>query len=315
MANQDKVTLAKEMAQEKFGKMKLWFGDKKKQFDHRITMEGILKQARESFEYFQTSEMLQMEKKISNKLMRDAWGIVFLTEVKVGALAGGKIGTGILITRIEDKEDEWSAPIAIGTGGFSFGFQAGVSKVDHIIILPSPNHVKAFLGKGQLQIKGNANAAVAMYGRDANVGVGVNDKGDAAPIMSYSFGVKGLYAGVSIDGACLVPRNKCNQQFYGKQVSLEQIINGSVEKPNLNENYKRIIELIDHNEMINGNVNAKGIQNENVGYQPPSNNNNNYNKLNDEDKENDHTEGNLQEEILGLPDNSEYDQFKSGYSF
>lgn len=86
---------------------------------------------------------------ISNKQFttnRDAYGIVFLTEVKVGALAGGKMGTGIIITRIENKEDEWSAPIAIGTGGLSFGFQAGVSKVDHIIILPSPNHVKTFLG-------------------------------------------------------------------------------------------------------------------------------------------------------------------------
>lgn len=67
---QDKLQSAKEMAEEKFGKMKIWFGDKKKQFDHRMTMEGILKQARESFEYFTKSEMLQMEKKISNKLMR-----------------------------------------------------------------------------------------------------------------------------------------------------------------------------------------------------------------------------------------------------
>mmetsp|Transcript_3983 Transcript_3983/g.3452 ORF Transcript_3983/g.3452 Transcript_3983/m.3452 type:complete len:311 (+) Transcript_3983:95-1027(+) len=310
MATQDKVALAKEMAQEKFGKMKLWFGDKKKQFDHRITMEGILKQARESFEHFTKSEMLQMEKKISDKLMRDAWGIVFLTEVKVGALAGGKVGTGILITRIENKEDEWSAPIAIGTGGFSFGFQAGVSKVDHIIILPSPNHVKTFLGKGQLQIKGNAEAAVATYGRDANVGVGVNDKGDAAPIMSYSFGVKGLYAGVSIDGACLVPRNKCNETFYGKQVTLQQITSGYVEAPKLNEDYQKIILLIGSNKAINGNQDTQGIVNENLGYQAPSINNNNNNNYND--KENNY-DGNLQEDMLGIPDNSEYDQFNSSF--
>lgn len=172
---------------------------------------------------------------------------------------------------------------------------------------------KYFLGKGQLQIKGNVNAAVAMYGRDANVGVGVNDKGDAAPIMSYSFGVKGLYAGVSIDGACLVPRNKCNQMFYGKQVSLEQIIKGMIERPSLNPDYKRIIDLINQNEMINRDENVKGILNENVGYQPPSINNNS--NSDDYDKENDQNEGNLQEEQLGLPANSDYDQFDSGYSF
>ena len=78
---------------------------------------------------------------------RDAYGVVFLTEVKGGLLFGGvKAGTGLLMTRVEGQENEWSAPIAIGTGGVSAGLLAGVSKVDHIIILPSPNHVKAFIG-------------------------------------------------------------------------------------------------------------------------------------------------------------------------
>jgi len=244
------------MAQVKLDKMKGWFGDVKKKFDHRITMEGILKQARESFEYFLTSKTIPIEQRINDKLMRDAYGIIFLTEVKVGALAGGKIGTGIIIARIEDQEDEWSAPIAIGTGGLSFGFQAGVSKVDHIIILPSPNHLKTFLGKGQLQIKGNAELAVAKYGRDANVGVGVNNKGDAAPIISYSFGAKGLYGGVSIDGAVLIPRKSCNADFYGKHVELNEIITGKIEAPSLNDDYKRIVELLDNNTQINGTHNG-----------------------------------------------------------
>eukprot|EP01083_Nonionella_stella_P234258 824709_1 len=152
------------MAQEKFAKVKNWFDDAKKKLNQRITMEGILKQARESFEYFlESRSAFDVEKKISDKLMRDAYGIVLLTEVKVGVLAGGKVGTGVIIARVEDKDNEWSAPIgiihlivticvnsdgliAIGTGGLSMGFQAGVSKVDHIIILPSLNHVKSFLG-------------------------------------------------------------------------------------------------------------------------------------------------------------------------
>ena len=146
MAQQSKVSEAKEMARESFSKMKVWFGDQKKKFDQRVTMEGILKQARESFEFFLESGIVEIEKEITKKLMRDAYGIVFLTEAKVGLGFGGKIGTGIIITRIEDKEDEWSAPIAIGTGGVSFGLQLGISKVDHIIILPSPNHVKTFIG-------------------------------------------------------------------------------------------------------------------------------------------------------------------------
>eukprot|EP01084_Bolivina_argentea_P131921 232800_1 len=231
------------MAQEK---VKTWFDSAKQKFDYRITMDGILKQARKSFEYFLESGAVDFEKKISEKLLRDAYGIVLLTEVKAGVIAGGKVGTGIIIVRIEDKEDEWSGPIAIGTGGFSFGLQGGASKVDHIILLPSPNHVKTFLGKGQLQIKGNAQAAIAQYGRDANVGIGVNDTGNAAPIISYSYGVKGLYGGVSIDGGVLVARKKCNKEFYGRDIDLNKIYSGEIEPPLLNADYSRIIQLLNN---------------------------------------------------------------------
>ena len=44
----------------------------------------------------------------------------------------------------------------------------------------------SYAGKGQLSLKGTAEAAIIKVGRDANVGVAVSDKGDAAPIMSYS---------------------------------------------------------------------------------------------------------------------------------
>ena len=72
---------------------------------------------------------------------------MFLSVIKAGVGIGGKVGTGIIIVRIEGKENnEWSAPMAVGTGGLSVGFQFGASKCDHIVILPSPNHVKAFLG-------------------------------------------------------------------------------------------------------------------------------------------------------------------------
>ena len=134
------------MAQEKVNDIKQWFGKAKDKFNQRMTMDGILKQARESFEYFLNSDTIPIEDKIRAKLIRDAYGIVLLTEVKAGLTIGGKMGTGILIVRLENKELEWSAPIAVGTGGFSFGLHAGISKVDHIIFLPSPNHVKTFLG-------------------------------------------------------------------------------------------------------------------------------------------------------------------------
>jgi len=246
------------MAQERLDKLKSWFGDSKKKLDERLTMEGILRQARESFEHFLSQgDMVSVERRISDKLWRDAWGIVFLSEIKAGFGIGGKAGTGIFITRVSNAEsaenansssssNEWSAPMAVGTGGLSVGFQFGASKVDHIVILPSPNHCKAFLGDGQLHIKGNAEAVVLDVGRDANVGVGVSNRGDAAPIMSYSFGVRGLYGGVSIDGAVLIPRKQCNDAFYGESVDFAQLSSGQIAAPTQNGDYRKIIKLLAH---------------------------------------------------------------------
>merc|ERR1719334_2050939 len=207
--------------------------------------------------------MVQIEKNIADKLWRDAYGIVFLSEIKAGLGIGGKAGTGIIIARVEseneEEKDSWGPPAAVGTGGFTAGFQVGASKVDHIIILPSPNHIKAFLGKGQFKLGAGAEAVVSNIGRDANVGVGVNTKGSAAPIMSYSFGVKGIYAGITLDGTVLVPRNDCNTLFYGENVTLEEIINGKVDTPT-NGDYQTIVKLLEVNSRITGNEKGHRMQ-------------------------------------------------------
>ena len=67
---QEKTEQAKQFTRESFSKMKTFFGDQKKKWDQRVTMEGVLKQARESFEYFLQSGAIQIEKTISDKLMR-----------------------------------------------------------------------------------------------------------------------------------------------------------------------------------------------------------------------------------------------------
>merc|ERR1712048_1000657 len=212
-----------------------------------------------------------MGNKIRSKLIRDAYGIVLLTECKAGLTVGAKMGTGIIIVRLDnDSGSEWSAPIAVGTGGFSFGLQGGISKVDHIVFLPSPNHVRTFLGKGQFSVKGNAEAAVVSVGRDANVGVAVNDKMDAAPIMSYSFGVKGLYAGITLDVGGLFPRHECNANYYGYKVDLEQIANGQVNmKDKQSKDYERI--LFSLNNSIGHQLGVHNVDNDvNAAYTPPS---------------------------------------------
>jgi len=232
------------MAQEKLESLKGWFGRQKVNADHRVTMEGLLKQARQSMEVFVSSgNMIEVEKTISNKLMRYAYGIIFLTEVNVGILlGGGRVGTGVIITRL--TTNRWSAPIAVGNVAFSFGPQLGASKVDHVIMLPSPEALQSFLGKGQISIKGHTQLTLGTVGRDAQIGVGVSMEGKLAPIISYSIGAKGLYGGLSIGSVVLAPRSECNSAFYGYPVDIKDITSGHIEAPLLNEDYKRIADLL-----------------------------------------------------------------------
>ena len=52
---------------------------------------------------------------------RNCQGIALLTSIKVGiALVGGQGGSGIVLTKT--KDNKWSAPLAVGFGGASFGF-------------------------------------------------------------------------------------------------------------------------------------------------------------------------------------------------
>ena len=127
--------------------------------DTRLSMAGLLKQARSSFEKWVKTQ------KPKNYPMPH--GIVFLTSVKGSFGWGGEVGTGIVLYRLDNndknnknKDDEkegstnsdekskdnvkWSGPCAIGSGGVSFGLQIGFSKIDHIIMLPQKSHAKTF---------------------------------------------------------------------------------------------------------------------------------------------------------------------------
>jgi len=123
------------------------------------------------------------------------------------------------------------------------GLAAGISKVDHIIILPTIHHVRTFMANSSLQIRGNVQACVANIGRDANVGFGISEKA-ASTVLSYSFSAKGLYGGVNIEGAIISARDGCNEAFYQKKVTVADIGCGNVQMVKENEDYQIIVRLL-----------------------------------------------------------------------
>eukprot|EP01084_Bolivina_argentea_P144591 253639_1 len=208
--------------------------------DQRLSVEGQLKAAKESLKKF-LNPKLDVEKQIPIQLMKGAKGIVFLSSLKASIGFGGAIGTGVMLAKLIDNTG-WSGPCSIGLAGAQVGFNIGAQKTDFIIILRDESALKLFSGKGQIKFGADASIAAGPLGRDVQLAVGANDKGYAAT-MSYSM-AQGLYVGFALEGQGIVPRDDCNERFYGKKLEVKDILTTAMPKID-NEDYGEIVALVD----------------------------------------------------------------------
>ena len=219
-------------------------------FETRVSMEGILKQSRQSLEEYINPALIKVDEQIPKQILKDAKGIVILTIVKTGLIINGSVGTGIiLIKQVSQSQDnqsqegqQWSGPSAVGTCGLSIGLQLGLEKVDVIIVLNTDDAVQQFMKSNQVTLGGEASISIGPVGRDAEVALGLTTRG-VEPMYSYSKS-KGLYAGLSVEGKILMLREACNYKFYNKIIPVRQILsNNDVQVPE-NEDLTRIYEIL-----------------------------------------------------------------------
>ena len=162
------------------------------------------------------------ETAIPPAVMRDAKGVAIFTITKAGFVVSGRGGTGVVLARTENG---WSAPSAIGTGGIGVGFQAGVEVSEHVIILNTPEAVKAFTQGSNFTLGANLSAAVGPVGRSAEAAVT-----PYAAVYTYSRS-QGIFAGISLEGAVLATRYEANEEYYNKPVYTADILEGKVAPP------------------------------------------------------------------------------------
>jgi lipid-binding SYLF domain-containing protein len=163
------------------------------------------------------------EQQIPRALLRQARGLAVLTVVKAGFIFSGKAGHGIVIARVD--HNRWSGPSFIGTGGAGWGLQAGAEVSEFIFVLNNRAAVRAFSRGGNVTIGADVSAAAGPVGRDLQAGVA-----PTAAVYTYSRS-KGLFAGVSLEGAVIVTRAAANARYYGRAVTTADILNGRVSPP------------------------------------------------------------------------------------
>lgn len=158
--------------------------------------------------------------------LQKAHGLAVMTVLKAGFLVSGKIGTGLVVAKLPDGS--WSAPSAIGTFGLSGGFELGGELVEVMIVLGSEGAVKVF-HKPQVNLGAGLDIAVGPYGRAAQAAAAASASGLNA---NYSYSQsKGLFAGISLQGAVLGARADLNRKFYGRDLQPRELLSGYVAQP------------------------------------------------------------------------------------
>ncbi|MDE3156396.1 MAG: lipid-binding SYLF domain-containing protein [Acidobacteriota bacterium] len=142
---------------------------------------------------------------------------VFPSVLKVGFIFGAKRGRGIISVRDANGKG-WSSPAFLTITGGSFGAQIGGASTDLVLIIMNRRGVEHLLSN-QFKIGGEATAAAGPVGRDAEASTDIQMR---AEILSYSRS-RGLFAGITINGASIRQDLDANQAFYGKRYTSRQI--------------------------------------------------------------------------------------------
>jgi len=170
--------------------------------------------------------MATPDKAIPDDLLDRAECVAIVPGLKKAALGfGGKFGRGVVTCRKADRH--WSAPSFITVEGGSVGFQIGFSQTDVVLLIMNRKGIDKLIGD-KFTLGADASVAAGPVGRTANAQTDV--KLDAE-ILGYSR-AKGLFAGVSLEGATLRQDADNIRDFYGEAVDPRKILlEGTVPMP------------------------------------------------------------------------------------
>ena len=168
--------------------------------------------------------MATPDKGIPRDLLEKAKCIAIIPgEEKAAFIFGGNYGKGLAVCRTATG---WSAPMFIAVGGGSFGFQIGGSFTDVVMLFMNDHALHSLLGD-KFKIGADVTVAAGPVGRQASANTDVRLD---AEILSYSRS-KGLFAGISLDGAVVQADHSGDKAMYGPDVSHEEILSGKVPVP------------------------------------------------------------------------------------
>ena len=143
--------------------------------------------------------------------------------LKGGFIVGAKYGRGLASCRTPKG---WSAPAFFVVTGGSVGFQIGGQAVDLVMLIMNKDGMKHLLSS-EFALGADASVAAGPVGRHAE---GNTDWKMRAEVLTYSR-ARGLFAGVSLNGAVVKQDKDSTREFYGRMVPFRTSLIGEIEPP------------------------------------------------------------------------------------
>ena len=142
---------------------------------------------------------------------------------RAGFIVGAKYGKGVVTCRVNGG---WSGPEMVRIEGGSIGFQIGAGETDVVFLVMNERGMNRLMSD-KFTVGGDASVMAGPVGRSAQA---ETDAMMHAEILAWSRS-RGIFAGISLEGATLRPDKDDNRAMYGHEVTPQEILHGRVNPP------------------------------------------------------------------------------------
>lgn len=175
--------------------------------------QAIVTKANTTFNSFMSDKNFTEMRKLS----RSAKGIFISPQVLKGAFIwGASGGTGVFLVR--EEGGKFTQPAFYTIGSVSFGLQIG-GQASEVILLAMTDRGVTTLLQNSVKLGADVGIAAGPYGAGAEAA----SANISADILAFSRS-KGLYGGISLDGAIVDVRDSLNKGYYGKPITPTDIL-------------------------------------------------------------------------------------------
>jgi lipid-binding SYLF domain-containing protein len=169
-----------------------------------------------------TLDHLQHDQEFGNakELLRHARAVLIVPNlVKAGFFFGGEGGDGVMLAR--SAGGTWTSPAFYTLASASFGLQIGIQSAEVVMIIQTDRALSALEAD---QFKFGAQAGIAVVTLGSSAQAASSTALNSADIIVWS-SASGAYAGLTLEGSLVKPRDSYNESYYGRPMAVKSILN------------------------------------------------------------------------------------------